>query len=202
MTRSTWLLLAVLASAVAAYAVLVLLLPGFGPHFIVLRRALLPLAVVSHLTGGAVALATGAWQLNARFRGRHLATHRLMGRVYVIAVLVGGLGALRLAPEAQTGRVAALGFGILAIAWLATTLRGYRAIRHGHEAVHRRWMTRSFALTFAAVTLRIYLPASGLLRIPYELAYPAIAWLCWVPNLAVAEWHLRAGRPAESAMAA
>ena len=36
-----------------------------------------------------------------------------------------------------------------------------------------------------------YLPASMLAGVPFEVAYPAIAWLCWVPNLLVVEWLLR-----------
>jgi hypothetical protein len=48
-------------------------------------------------------------------------------------------------------------------------------------------MTRNFALTFAAVTLRIWVPASFVSGIPLAVAYPIIAWLCWVPNLLVAE---------------
>ena len=56
-------------------------------------------------------------------------------------------------------------------------------------------MIRSYALTLAAVTLRIYLPGALALGVPYDLAYPPIAWLCWVPNLLVAEWWLlREGR--------
>ena len=42
-------------------------------------------------------------------------------------------------------------------------------------------------LTFAAVTLRIYLPLSDLVGIDFDVAYPVIAWLCWVPNVIVAE---------------
>jgi len=49
-------------------------------------------------------------------------------------------------------------------------------------------MIRSYSLTFAAVTLRIYLPLAFASGIPFEIAYPAIAWLCWVPNAIVAEW--------------
>jgi hypothetical protein len=30
--------------------------------------------------------------------------------------------------------------------------------------------------------------------VPFERAYPAIAWLCWIPNLVVAEKWL-SGRP-------
>jgi hypothetical protein len=48
-------------------------------------------------------------------------------------------------------------------------------------------MVRNFALTFAAVTLRLWLPASIVSGFPFELAYPVIAWLCWLPNLVAAE---------------
>jgi hypothetical protein len=52
-------------------------------------------------------------------------------------------------------------------------------------------MIRSYALTAAAITLRMYLPLSFALKIPFEIGYPAIAWLCWVPNLLVAELYLQ-----------
>jgi hypothetical protein len=54
---------------------------------------------------------------------------------------------------------------------------------------HERWMIRSFALTFGAVTLRIYLPLAIIQNqgeFPLD-AYRIIAWAAWVPNLIVAE---------------
>jgi hypothetical protein len=80
-----------------------------------------------------------------------------------------------------------LGFGALAVAWLYTGLRAYLAIRARDVTAHRRWMVRNFSLTFAAVTLRLWLPASVVTGIPFAIAYPVIAWLCWVPNLVLAE---------------
>ncbi len=70
-------------------------------------------------------------------------------------------------------------------------MRAYAAIRARDIELHRRWMVRNFALTFAAVTLRLWLPASVVSGIPFEAAYPVIAWLCWVPNLLAAELLLR-----------
>jgi hypothetical protein len=53
---------------------------------------------------------------------------------------------------------------------------------------HRAWMLRNYSLTFAAVTLRIYLPlAAAVLHFDFIPAYRVISWLCWVPNLIVAE---------------
>ncbi len=56
---------------------------------------------------------------------------------------------------------------------------------------HREWMIRSFALTFAAVTLRLYLPLAALLSIDFVDAYRALSFLCWVPNRVVVEFYLR-----------
>ena len=55
-------------------------------------------------------------------------------------------------------------------------------------------MIRSFALTFAAVTLRIWLGISQASGMDFDVAYPVIAWVAWVPNLLVAEWWIRRGR--------
>ena len=52
-------------------------------------------------------------------------------------------------------------------------------------------MIGSYALTLAAVTLRIYLPLSLALGVPFANAYRVISWLCWVPNIILAEWLVR-----------
>jgi hypothetical protein len=43
----------------------------------------------------------------------------------------------------------------------------------------------------AAVALRIVLPGAMAAGVPFEVAHPAIARLCWRPNLRVAVWLLR-----------
>jgi len=187
-SRAGWVIMTVLAVFVAAYALMVLLLPAFGGPLVAERRALVPIAVAAHLAGGLTALAIGPWQLNSRLRARAIRWHRWMGRGYVLAVLVGGLGALRLAPLSEAGLVTHVGFGLLAILWLTATAQAYFKIRGGDRVSHREWMIRSYSLTLAAVTLRVYLPLSQVAGIPFADAYQAIAWACWVPNLVVVEW--------------
>lgn len=146
------------------------------------------LGIYGHVFAAAVALTLGPFQFSTTLRARHPALHRWSGWVYlVVGVLVGGLAGLYMAAHAFGGTVARLGFACLALGWLYTGLRAYLAIRARDLAAHRRWMVRNFALTFAAVTLRLWLPASVASGVAFELAYPAIAWLCWVPNLLVAE---------------
>jgi len=50
-------------------------------------------------------------------------------------------------------------------------------------------MIRNFALSLAAVTLRIYMPLMlAALHWPFRVTYITVSWLCWIPNLLVAEW--------------
>lgn len=146
------------------------------------------LGVYVHVFGASVAMALGPFQFLRGLRARRPALHRLLGRLYLGAgVLVGGLSGLYIAHFAFGGMVSRVGFVALAVAWLATGLRAFLAIRAGDVATHRRWMIRNLALTLAAVTLRIYVPAAIVSGIAFEVAYPVIAWLCWVPNALVAE---------------
>jgi len=183
-----WAVMAVFALIIAASAIAVLVVPTMRAPFLQQRFLTMPLAATLHLAGAAVALAVGPLQHNAHLRGRFLNMHRWAGRAYVIAVLFGGSAALMLATVSQGGVPAHVGFGLLAVLWLLATGQAYRYIRAGEQAAHRRWMTRSYALTFAAVTLRIYIPLSQVVGLPFEPAYQTIAWLCWVPNLILAEW--------------
>ena len=183
-----WVVMTVLALFIASYAIALVFVPAMRPPFLRERFLIVPSAVLMHLAGSAIALAVGPFQLNARLRNRRIGVHRWMGRSYVIGVLIGGIGALILAPRAQFGLPSSTGFSLLAVLWLTATAQGYRHIRTGNQVVHRRWMIRSYALTFAAVTLRIYLPLSQVYGIAFEPAYQTIAWLCWVPNLILAEW--------------
>ena len=143
-----------------------------------------------HITAGIFAIAIGAFQVNSRLRAHFLPAHRWLGRFYVGAVLVGGVAGLVLAFESFGGLVTHFGFGLMAVCWLGTTIAAYRAIRRADINSHRAWMLRSYALTLAALTLRIYLPLSQVAGISFESAYQAISWLCWVPNLLIVEWFI------------
>jgi len=146
------------------------------------------LVVYTHVFAAAVALLLGPFQFSTRLRRARPALHRLSGRLYLLlGVLTGGLAGLYLSQYAYGGTVARLGFGSLAACWLVTGALAYRAIRRGDLRAHRRWMLRNFALTFAAVMLRIYVPLSFMAGLDFERAYALIAWLCWVPNLVVVD---------------
>lgn len=187
-----WSIMTLFALAVAGYAVIVVLAPDLRPPYVRMLIADRPFAAPAHFLGGAIALVAGAFQFNAWIRTRWITAHRWTGRVYLGAVAVGGLAALYMALHSPAGPVAQVGFGLLALAWLGSTLNAYLHITRGQVRAHQDWMTRSYALTLAAVTLRLYLPSSQMAGFSMAIAYPAISWLCWVPNLLVAEWIARA----------
>ena len=108
-------------------------------------------------------------------RNRRPIVHRVLGRLYGLAILISGASGLWLAATTMAGPVAAFGFGLLAVLWLGTTGRGISLAIRGDRVAHRRWMIRSIALTLAAVTLRIQIPMGMMLDIPFDTAYPAIA---------------------------
>ena len=147
--------------------------------------------LVVHVAGAATALLVSPLQLIPRIRRGMPALHRWLGRIYVLSCTVGGIAGVPLAFGSAAGPIATAGFGLLAVAWLVTTLRGWRAGFGKRIADHRAWMIRSFSLTYAAVTLRIYLAILPTLPLAFIDGYRAIAFLCWVPNLLVAELFLR-----------
>jgi len=144
-----------------------------------------------HAGLAATALLLGPFQFVPRLRARWPRVHRWMGRTYVLACLVGGSAGLLLATGTTAGPIAGAGFGTLAVVWIVTTGMALRMALARRFDEHRRWMIRSFALTFAAVTLRLYLPMAMIAHLHFVDAYRAIAWLAWVPNLLVAELYLR-----------
>ena len=146
----------------------------------------------AHIIFGGMALLIGWIQFFPKFRSRYLKSHRIIGMIYLTAISLSGVAGLFLAFYAEGGWVAKTGFGALALAWLVTSTKALTSIKKGQVNQHRNWMIRSYALTFAAVTLRIYLPLFQFaLGMEFFTAYVIIAWLCWVPNLAWAEWRIK-----------
>lgn len=193
-SRAPWIALAVLSAAIAIPSFRYLLHTGpVGPN-VAANRNLHPW-ILAHAASAASALLVGPLQFLPGLRARRPALHRWTGRLYVAGCAVGGVAGIALALGVSTGPIAVAGFLSLALAWLSVTGQAFLTARARRIAEHRRWMIRSFALTFAAVTLRVYLGFAFLPHVDFTRAYQAISWLCWVPNLLAAEMIVRR-RPA------
>jgi hypothetical protein len=164
-----------------------------------------PIQALTHMLVGPIALLTGPWQFFGGLRARHPKVHRWNGRVYVAACLISGVGALFTAPFASGGIVASIGFTMLAVSWLGTTFVGWRLAVARNFAMHRILMRFSYALTFAAVTLRLQIPF-GFIFFGFSSYREMSVWLaytCWIPNvIAVALFTLAASLRSRGASAA
>lgn len=185
-----WYLVAVLAVGVAVYALFVLVARSYPPP---LEDSLnsRPWGIYPHAFFALFGLAIGPWQFRGaglRRRGKH---HRTLGKVYVVAAFGTAVTGFYMSFYAHGPALNRLGFGVLAVALFLTTAVALAKIRGGHILAHRAWMLRSYALMFAAVTLRLWLPVLiAVNRGDFDAAYQTLGWLAWVPNLVWAEWHL------------
>ena len=98
----------------------------------------------------------------------------------MISVLFSGIAGLYITFYASGGIETKLGFGFLALLWLITTIMAYITIKKKKIIKHQKWMIRSYALCFAAVTLRLWMPIlPAVFNLDFSEAYPIISWLCW-----------------------
>lgn len=197
LTRLLWAVFAFLAIVIGLYPFLYFfvdmsgLFPSTKPPEL-LTDAIWKSLFYVHIAFGGVALMTGWVQFSERIRNRNMRLHRTLGKIYVIAVLISGISGVYLSFYSNDGMITHLGFGLLGIFWLFTTVKGYVAVRNKKITEHKRWMIRSYALCFAAVALRIWLPLLILVPVIGGMyAYKIVSWLCWIPNVFFAEVIIR-----------
>ena len=164
-----------------------------------------------HAFSSGIALLLGPFQFLNGLRQRRPVLHRWIGRLYLVSILFGGLSAFVIAPGIISGLVGQVGLSLLGVLWLWTGWNAYSTIRAGQVTLHREWMIRNFGLTFAAVTLRLWLGILIGTQVPlldvkyggdfdalFVEAYRVVMWLCWVPNLIIAEWIVQRRRMAQA----
>lgn len=168
---------------------------NIAPYLFENHRALF----LTHIACGILAITLGLFQFLAPLRSARPAVHRLLGSVYVGAVIIGGATGLPLSlflADAGSDSIRpqffplVVGFGSLSVAWIYVTTVAFLNARRRRLEQHRAWMIRSYALTFAAVTTRIVAPILLVATRDVALAVQA-AILSWPLNLIVAEWLIR-----------
>jgi hypothetical protein len=143
--------------------------------------------LITHISGGILALTCGPFQFWTGLRNKALNIHRLTGLLYLVGVGVGASGAGLMAVFTQP-RNFGVSLGFMALAWLTATAIAYLAIRRRIIPLHKEWMVRSYLITFGFVTFRLiadYPPAVHWGTFA-DRASP-IAWSCWVVPIMIYE---------------
>ncbi|MEU4250941.1 DUF2306 domain-containing protein [Amycolatopsis sp. NPDC026612] len=155
--------------------------------------------LISHIVFGTVAMVTVTLAVWPWLRRQHPAVHRVAGRVYVTATVVGGVCGLIIMPFAPP--VGKVGVTMSTTLWIVTAIVAFVAARTGRFALHRKFMLYSFALVmnnvwglFAAQIVIGY-------QIQMDFTYLAefARWVGWVVDLMLVQWWLyhTAQRPVE-----
>lgn len=146
--------------------------------------------LIAHITAGGGALVLGIVQFWKKLRTYSWKLHRIIGFLYLLAVLVSSFCAVVLAftTSYDVNLPYAFSLQIWVSVWIsATALAYYFAIKKKFK-LHQEWMIRSYIVTMAFVV-------SGLiLKIPYiqnlgsfEEISPSLFWLGWAVPLYIYE---------------
>jgi hypothetical protein len=157
--------------------------------------------IAVHFAAGGIVLLLGPIQLIGRIRRAAPALHRWIGRLYVLAALLAGLGGLIFILVNGTigGAAMNLGFGGYGALMVLAAVQTWRHARARRFALHRAWATRLFALAIGSWLYRMDYgfwilftggvghtsDYRGWFDVPMDFAF-------YLPNLAVAEAFIRA----------
>ena len=153
-------------------------------HYAPFKWWLLP-----HAVFGAIVLLVAPFQFSDRIRQRFTRAHRIMGRLYVVGVIVlAPLGAYIQYYQEQSG--APRSFTVLAIVDAlmligATAFAGLFAYKR-KIALHRQWVTRSYAIALVFIAGRFVLGVTGWEALGVEIAQ-AIIWACLALSVPLAD---------------
>lgn len=115
--------------------------------------------------------------------------HKVLGRIYAYGILgFAGPTGLIMAFYAEGGTSSTIAFLIMGTLWMLTTFLAIKAIINKDIVGHQKWMYRSFALSAAAVTLRLLVPIMSITHwFDEQFIIVSTAWLSWMINLGIAE---------------
>ncbi|MGX5817781.1 DUF2306 domain-containing protein [Chitinophaga lutea] len=152
--------------------------------------------LIAHITSGGGALISGIVQFWPKLRNFSWKLHRLIGYLYLLAVLVSSISALVLASTAA--REISWGYSftlqVWASVWISATFIAFWTAVRRQFKLHKEWMVRSYIVTVA------FLISGFAYKIPYvqqlgsfeEVAVP-LFWMGWAVPLYAYE-VIRAGK--------
>ncbi len=146
----------------------------------------------SHVLFAVPAIMLGIWMFSPTLRDYSLKLHRRLGQIYVVGCLVSAVTVIPLALN-NGGELLEpkIGFTAMASTWFTLTYFGYTAAINGNVAAHRRWIMRSYAVTYAFVhvnmTYKLFLPFHLLSPNAISVFFSMVSWMT---NLLLVEIYL------------
>jgi len=151
------------------------------------------MAFYIHIFSSLPVLFFGAFLFSDSIQKRFSKIHRMIGKGYVgLVLLLSAPSGMVLALHANGGWPVQLSFLLATPLWWFFTWRGLQTAIQKDFMAHRKWMLRSYALAFSAVTLRAsQLFLNNVNWVLPENQYLVVAWESWILNLLLVEIYLR-----------
>jgi uncharacterized membrane protein len=155
------------------------------------RYALHPALAYTHILPGVGYLVGAPFQLSRRFRERHFAWHRRMGRIVLPAGLIAGMFALIFGTLFPFGGLLEASATVVFGSYFVTALVvAFLAIKSGDVTRHRRWMIRAFAIGLGVGTIRIWIGVLQGFGLSFADSFGAAFWLGFALHALAAEVYL------------
>ena len=167
-----------------AFSILIPSQESYGSYYFSRVNVLFP-----HIILGILAILIGPFQFIKSFRNKNIHLHRLLGKIYVVAVVLGGITGMYLALTSQVNLGYMFGLMAMAFFWASSGLMAFFSIRKKKVELHKEWMLRSYTITFTAfVFTRLIIDVI----VPLEIAEPSdiyalSVWSSWVIPLLILE---------------
>ncbi|MCY1480806.1 hypothetical protein D3C87_68660 [compost metagenome] len=138
--------------------------------------------LIAHITAGGGALVLGFVQFWPKLRNFSWKLHRIIGFLYLLAILLSSSCAVILAftTAYEVNWAYAFSLQVWVTVWISATAIAYYAIIKRNVSLHKEWMVRSYIVTLAFII-------SGLaIKIPYVQNLgtfadisPSLFWMGW-----------------------
>lgn len=138
--------------------------------------------LIAHITGGGGALVLGLLQFWSKLRDFSWKLHRIIGFLYLSAILVSSFCALVLAytTAGEINWAYAFSLQVWAVVWILATTIAYLAILKKRYGLHKEWMVRSYLVTFAFVVSGLALKTSYVKSLgSFAEVSPSLFWMGW-----------------------
>ena len=148
--------------------------------------------VFIHVFTGIVAIILGPFQFMRSIRSKRMPLHRTMGKVYLVAILISGTCGIYLSLTSRVNLAYAMGLFFLSVSWLVSAYLAYISVRRKNIEQHKEWMLRSYTVTLAFVTFRVFedILHSMDLWERWEIL-TLMSWACWAVPLLIIEVYIQ-----------
>lgn len=143
-----------------------------------------------HITAGGGALVLGPLQFMEKLRTKNWKLHRVIGILYLLAILASGTCAVILAFTTAYAINWAYAFSlqVWVSVWISASFIAWRTAIKKQFKLHKEWMTRSYIVTLAFVIsgLVVKLPVVQSLGSFADIS-PSLFWMGWAVPLYIYE---------------